>query len=76
MKLRKLALLNAFVFVSSISIAQTSDCLTSGAGKKPLYDAQKAKKAAMTMDSISDFKGSTAEYKRELEFRLKAERYK
>jgi hypothetical protein len=74
MKLRKLALLNAFVFVSSISIAQTSDCLTSGAGKKPLYDAQKAKKAAMTMDSISDFKGSTAEYKRELEFRLKAER--
>ena len=30
--------------------AQTSDCLTNGAGKKPLFDAQRAKKAAMTMD--------------------------
>jgi|GEM_PF-442301 len=74
MKLRKLALLNTFVIVSSLSIAQTSECLTSGAGKKPLYDAQKAKKAAMTMDSVSDLRGATAEYKRELDFRLKAER--
>ena len=54
--------------------AQTSDCLTSGAGKKPLFDAQRAKKAAMTMDSISNTSAAISEYKKELEFRLKAEK--
>ncbi|MFM7668231.1 MAG: hypothetical protein ACKO7D_08600, partial [Bacteroidota bacterium] len=65
-----------FVFVFTVlnSFSQTSDCLSSGVGKKPIYDAQKAKKAAMTMDSVSDTKGAISEYKRELDFRLKAER--
>jgi hypothetical protein len=63
-----------FVFTVLNSFGQTSDCLSSGAGKKPIYDAQKAKKAAMTMDSVSDTKGAISEYKRELDFRLKAER--
>ena len=54
--------------------AQTSDCLTNGAGKKPLFDAQRAKKAAMTMDSISNTSAAISEYKKELDFRLKAER--
>jgi hypothetical protein len=63
-----------FVFTVLNSFGQTSDCLSSGAGKKPMYDAQKAKKAAMTMDSVSDIKGAISEYKRELDFRLKAER--
>ncbi len=54
--------------------AQTSDCLTTGAGKKPLFDAQRAKKAAMTMDSINNTSASISEYRKELEFRLKAEK--
>jgi len=54
--------------------AQTSDCLTNGAGKKPLFDAQRAKKAAMTMDSINNTSAAIGEYKKELEFRLKAEK--
>jgi hypothetical protein len=63
-----------FVLTAMNLLGQTSDCLSSGAGKKPIYDAQKAKKAAMTMDSVSDTKGAISEYKRELDFRLKAER--
>ena len=63
-----------FVFTVMNVFGQTSDCLSNGAGKKPIYDAQKAKKAAMTMDSVSDTKGAISEYKRELDFRLKAER--
>jgi len=63
-----------FVLTTMNVFGQTSDCLSSGAGKKPIYDAQKAKKAAMTMDSVSDTKGAISEYKRELDFRLKAER--
>ncbi len=63
-----------FVLTAMNVFGQTSECLSSGAGKKPIYDAQKAKKAAMTMDSVSDTKGAISEYKRELDFRLKAER--
>ncbi|MFM7661059.1 MAG: hypothetical protein ACKO6A_00155, partial [Bacteroidota bacterium] len=64
-----------YFIVLSISIfGQTSNCLSNGDGKKPIYDAQKAKKAALMMDSINDSKGAISEYKRELEFRLKAEK--
>ena len=64
----------SLVFIVFNSYSQTPDCIRSGAGKKPIYDAQKAKKVAMTMDSVNDTKGAISEYKRELDFRLKAER--
>lgn len=70
----KQILIFCFIVLSISICGQTSNCLSNGDGKKPIYDAQKAKKAALTMDSINDSKGAISEYKRELEFRLKAEK--
>ncbi|MBM3452349.1 MAG: hypothetical protein FJX84_04305 [Bacteroidetes bacterium] len=70
----KQSLIFCFIVLSISIFGQTSNCLSNGDGKKPIYDAQKAKKAALTMDSINDSKGAISEYKRELEFRLKAEK--
>jgi hypothetical protein len=69
----KLFIFSLLTVTTFYSYSQTSECLSSGAGKKPMYDAQKAKKAALVMDSSKNIAGAISEFKKELEFRLKAE---